>query len=829
MSAHAHAHHPHHGSGDGAQVIRDPVCGMSVDMATNTHRLTHEGRELGFCCDGCKTKFAADPDAYLTAKDPVCGMSVDKPTAKWMTKHDGQKVYFCCEGCQSKFETDPHAYLGAEQAAPAKPVPAGTKWTCPMDPEVVADEPGDCPICGMALEPMGVPPADAGPNPELVDFTRRFWISAALAAPLLVISMGPMVGLPIRDWLGETVAQWLEFLLATPVVVWAAQPLFKRAVNSVRNRSPNMWTLIGLGTGAAYLFSLVALFLPFIFPEAMRGQGGTVPVYFEASAVIIALVFLGQVMELRAREQTGSALRALLDLAPKTAIRVTNGNDSEIPLDAVQPGDILRVRPGDAVPVDGIVETGASVLDESLLTGEALPVAKQQGDAVTGGTVNGEGSFTMKAIHVGAETRLSQIVALVADAQRSRAPIQALADRVSAWFVPTVVSVSVLSFFIWLFVGPEPRLAYAVVSAVSVLIIACPCALGLATPMSVMVATGRGAQAGVLARNAEALEKLASIDVLVIDKTGTLTEGKPIVTDLFAAEGADDAGVLAVAAALEAGSSHPLARAVRDAAAERGIEPAEVADFRETAGKGVSGTVDGVSVLIGNAALMAEHGVTFDTALGDAARTQGEAGRTVVYVAGNGAPLGLLAIADPVKPAAKAAVAALQADGVEIVIATGDSEAVARDVATSLGIAKIEAGMTPEAKHALVTRLIKEGKKVAMAGDGINDGPALAAADVGIAMGTGADVAIESAGITLMKGDLSGIARARHLARATLGNIRQNLIFAFGYNTIGVPIAAGILFPIFGLLLSPMIAAAAMSLSSVSVITNALRLRTLKL
>ena len=490
MNGHDHAHHHHHGSGGGgAKVIRDPVCGMSVDMETNQNRHMHDGRELGFCNPKCKDKFIADPEAHLTAKDPVCGMSVDKPTAKWMIKHDGQKVYFCCEGCLKKFEADPHAYLGAEPAAPKKPVPAGTKWTCPMDPEVVADEPGDCPICGMALEPMGVPPADAGPNPELVDFTRRFWISAALAAPLLVISMGPMVGLPIRDWLGETLAQWLEFLLATPVVVWAARPFFKRAVNSVRNRSPNMWTLIGLGTGAAYLFSLVALLVPGIFPEAMRGHGGAVPVYFEASAVIIALVFLGQVMELRAREQTGSALRALLDLAPKTAVRVANGQDEETPLDDVQPGDILRVRPGDSVPVDGVVESGASAVDESLLTGEALPVAKQVGDAVTGGTLNGDGSFTMKATHVGAETRLSQIVALVADAQRSRAPIQALADRVSAWFVPAVMSVSrFMSVLRLVDRGARSRaFVFAIVSAVSVLIIACPCALGLATPMSIMV------------------------------------------------------------------------------------------------------------------------------------------------------------------------------------------------------------------------------------------------------------------------------------------------------------------------------------------------------
>ncbi|MBU1176642.1 MAG: heavy metal translocating P-type ATPase [Alphaproteobacteria bacterium] len=810
-------------------VIRDPVCGMVVDMASNAHTLEHGGRVLGFCTPKCRDRFEADPDAYLCAKDPVCGMSVDVPTAKWMSKQDGQKFYFCCEGCLKKFEADPHAFVGAKPPEPAKPAPAGSKWTCPMHPEVVADESGDCPLCGMALEPMGVPPADAGPNPELVDFTRRFWISAALAVPLLIISMGPMIGLPIRDWLGETLAQWLEFALATPVVLWAAQPFFKRAVNSLRNRSPNMWTLIGLGTGAAYLFSLVALTLPGIFPEAMRGHHGTVPVYFEAAAVIIALVFLGQVLELRAREQTGSALKALLALAPKTAIRVSDGRDEEVSLDEVHAGDVLRVRPGDAVPVDGVIVSGASSVDESLLTGEPMPAAKQAGDEVTGGTINGDGSFLMRAVHVGAETRLNQIVALVAAAQRSRAPIQALADRVSAWFVPTVVVVAVVSFLIWLFVGPEPRLAYAVVSAVSVLIIACPCALGLATPMSVMVSTGRGARAGVLVRNAEALETLAGVDVLVVDKTGTLTEGKPKVTDMHASDGIAEADLLAVAAALEAGSSHPLARAVRDVASGRGIVAGAVEDFRERSGQGVTGRLAGAEAALGNAALMDELGVKRPEDMAAKAAALAEAGRTVIHVARNGAMIGLIAVADPIKPSAREAVQALQRDGIAIVIATGDTAAAAHEVARVLGIERVEAGMTPEAKHELIDRLKAEGHKVAMAGDGINDGPALAAADVGIAMGTGADVAIESAGITLMKGDLSGIARARHLARATLGNIRQNLLFAFGYNTIGVPIAAGILFPVFGLMLSPMIAAAAMSLSSVSVIANALRLRTLKL
>ncbi len=827
-SSHSGHAHRHPGNADGT-VIRDPVCGMGVDMATNGHTLVHDGRTLGFCCPGCRDRFAADPDAYLVATDPVCGMKVDVPTARWTTKHRGQKFYFCCDGCLRKFEASPDGYFGDMPKEPATPAPAGTKYTCPMHPDVVADVPGDCPLCGMALEPMGVPPAEAGPNPELISFTRRFWISADLAVPLLVVAMGPMLGLPIREWLGERMAQWLEFVLATPIVLWAAQPFFKRALHSLFNRSPNMWTLIGLGTGAAYLYSLTALLMPGIFPQAMRGADGSVPVYFEASAVIITLIFLGQVLELKARERTGSALRALLDLAPKTAIRIRNGGDEEVTLDAVRVDDILRVRPGEAVPVDGVVESGTSAIDESLLTGEALPVGKGPGDEVTGGTFNGEGGFSMKATRVGAETRLNQIVSLVAEAQRSRAPVQALADRVSAFFVPTVVAVSILSFVIWLLFGPEPRLAYAVVSAVSVLIIACPCALGLATPMSVMVATGRGARSGVLVRDAEALETLAEIDVLVIDKTGTLTEGKPAVTDIVLAEGVSENDLFAVAAALEAGSSHPLAGAIRDAAKRRAIAAAVIDDFRERAGKGVTALLDGNEAALGNAALMNELGITVPDAMARRVMALTEAARTVVYVARDGEVLGLVAVADPIRPDAGQAVRDLEADGVEIIVASGDVAAATHEVARSLGIDRVEAGLTPEDKHALVRRLKVEGKKVAMAGDGVNDGPALAAADVGIAMGTGTDVAKKSAGITLMKGDLAGIARARRLARATLRNIRQNLIFAFGYNTIGVPVAAGILYPVFGLTLSPMIAAAAMSFSSVSVISNALRLETVKL
>lgn len=808
-------------------VIRDPICGMNVDMETVKHRHSHEGRELGFCNPKCKEKFVAAPEEYLSSKDPVCGMKVDRATAKWMSKHEGQRFYFCCEGCLKKFTADPANYLG--DIKPQAPAPKGTKYTCPMDPEIVTEEPGDCPVCGMALEPMGVPAADAGPNPELVDFTRRFWISAALALPLLVVSMGPMVGLPIREWLGERVASWIEFALATPVVIWAAQPFFKRAWGSVVNRSPNMWTLIGLGTGAAYSFSVVAVLVPGVFPAQFRAMDGSVPVYFEASAVIITLVFLGQIMELKAREQTGSALRTLLDLAPKMALVVRGDDDTEVPLEEVKAGDLLRVRPGDCVPVDGVLTEGHSSVDESMISGEPLPVEKDLGDAVTGGTVNGAGGFVMRAERVGAEMRLNQIVELVATAQRSRAPIQALADKVAAFFVPSVVAVSVLSFIIWAFVGPDPKMAYAIVSAVSVLIIACPCALGLATPMSVMVSTGRGAQAGVLIRDAQAMEALAGIDTLIVDKTGTLTKGKPELTDVLPLGGVSENDVLSVAASLERGSAHPLAAAIAEGAAARKVKVGKVVDFASLTGKGVRGIVDGKPAGLGNGPMMMEMGAEVPLDIAPKVKALAVAGKTAMFVALDGVVIGVIAVADPIKETAKPALEWLKRERIRVIMATGDAQATAQSVAALLGIGEVRAELSPEDKHALVVSLKAEGRKVAMAGDGVNDGPALAAADVGIAMGTGADVAMESAGITLVKGDLGGIIRARKLASGTLKNIKQNLLFAFGYNVIGVPIAAGILFPVFGLLLSPMIAAAAMSLSSVSVIGNALRLRSIKL
>jgi Cu+-exporting ATPase len=681
----------------------------------------------------------------------------------------------------------------------------------------------------MALEPMGVPTGNEGPNPELIDFTRRFWVSLSLAIPLMIISMGPMVGLPVRDWLGERVAVWAEFALATPVVLWAAYPFFKRGWASIRNRSPNMWTLISIGVSAAYLYSVVAMLFPDLFPHEVRGHGDAVPVYFEASAVIIALVFLGQVLELKAREKTGSAIRALLDLAPKTARRVdADGSEHDVPLAEVKAGERLRIRPGESVPVDGVVEQGRSTIDESMITGEPIPVEKGEGDGLIGGTLNRNGTLVMRAEKVGSETTLSRIVELVAKAQRSRAPIQSLADRVSGWFVPTVVLIAILAFAAWMVFGPEPRLVYAIVSAVSVLIIACPCALGLATPMSIMTATGRGAQAGVLIREAAALERLAEVDTLIVDKTGTLTEGRPELSDVRAEQGFDENEVLALAASIERGSEHPLAEAIVAGAKARGLAIPAAGDFEAVNGKGVSGTVDGRRLVLGNALFMQEHGIdaTLISQHADALR---ENGRSAILVAVDGKPAGVVAVSDPIKPTAAEALRELTRSGMRIVMATGDNERTAKAIAAKLGISEIRAGMLPQAKADLVAELKGRGAVVAMAGDGINDAPALAAADVGIAMGTGADVALESAGITLVKGDLTGIVRARHLAEKTLSNIRQNLFFAFLYNALGVPVAAGVLYPITGTLLSPMLAAAAMSLSSVSVIANALRLRTVRL
>jgi len=693
-----------------------------------------------------------------------------------------------------------------------------------MHPEIVRDEPGSCPICGMALEPMV--PSDE-PSEELTDFTRRMWISAAAAVPLVILTMGELVGLPVRDWLGHQLAVYIEFVLATPIVLWAALPFFRRGVDSFRNLSPNMWTLISLGVGAAYVYSLVATFAPGVFPEQYR-MGDGVGTYYEAAVVIIALVFVGQVLELRARERTGDAIRALLDLAPKTARRILqDGTEYDAPLENIVEGDMLRVRPGDSVPVDGDVIEGRTSVDESMITGEPVPVEKTEGDRVTGGTINKSGTLAIRATQVGADTVLAQIVEMVAGARRSRAPIQGLADRVSSIFVPTVVAVAIAAFFAWLAFGPEPALAFAIASAVSVLIIACPCALGLATPISITTAAGRGAQAGVLIKDAEALERMARVDTVIVDKTGTLTEGKPTLTDVVALQG-DEAEVLGLAAALERGSEHPLAEAIVAGARDRGLSPGSAADFEAVTGKGVRGTVDGRNVALGNPAMMQDLGLDTGDAEARADSLRAD-GKTAMFVAVDGALAGIVAVADPIKQSTEGAIRDLHALGLTIIMATGDNQRTAEAVARQLGIDEVRAGVLPEDKQKLVEELRAKGASVAMAGDGVNDAPALAAADVGIAMSTGADVAVESAGITLMRGDLVGLVRARKLAKATLRNIRQNLFFAFAYNAAGVPIAAGILYPVVGLLLSPMIAAAAMSLSSVSVISNALRLRGVKL
>jgi len=801
---HAHEHHRHHErpapsahDSEAAATVTDPVCGMRVKLGAGKPSFEYRGGTFHFCSNGCRTKFAAEPDRYLAPPAASAG----RPP-----------------GGHARPETFP-------TASATRP---GTLYTCPMHPEIVRDGPGACPICGMALEPM-VATAEEQPNQELADMTRRLWLSAPLALALLVLDMGShLFGLDLLPFLTERQQQYLQLVLALPVVLWGGWPFFVRGGNSFRSGHLNMFTLIAVGTGAAFLYSLVAVFIPGVFPPAMVSHHGTVPVYFEAAAVITALVLLGQALELRARERTSGAIRALLRLAPKTVHRVsTTGEVLEIPLDQVMVGDILRVRPGDRVPIDGAVTEGASSVDESLMTGEPIPVAKSAGDAVTGGTVNGSGSFDMRVSRTGAETTLSRIVSMVSTAQRSRAPIQALADKVSAWFVPAVIGVAAAAFLAWWAFGPAPSLAYALVAAVSVLIIACPCALGLATPISIMVATGRGAQAGVLIRNAEALERLAGVDTIILDKTGTVTEGRPELTGIVA-QGIDEAEVLAFAAAIEAGSEHPLAAAILAAAKERRIAIGKASDFKAISGQGVSGTVAGKAVLFGNQRLMDASGIALGT-LADAARTGRDNGETVMFIAIDGKAAGLIAVADPIRPSSADAIAALKGLGLRVVMATGDSRATAAAVAHRLGIDEVRAELLPEDKAKLVAELQRNGRKVAMAGDGINDAPSLAGADVGIAMGAGADVAIESAGITLMSGDLNGLVRARRLAEATMANIRQNLLFAFLYNALGVPLAAGVLYPAFGLLLSPIIAAAAMSFSSVSVIGNALRLRGVRL
>lgn len=759
------------------------------------------------------------------AIDPVCGMTVDPATAKHRFAYKGQDYFFCSAGCRTKFEANPEKFLAPKSSVPGEKLPEGTIYTCPMHPEVRQVGPGSCPICGMALEPETVS-LDDKPDPELIDMTRRFWIGLALTLPVFVIDMAAHLGgihlLPLQT------SNWLSFALATPVVLWAGWPFFERGWQSVKTRNLNMFTLIAMGTGVAYVYSVVATLAPQVFPQAFRDHHGAVAVYFEAAAVITVLVLLGQVLELRARARTSGAIRALLGLAPKTARRVSETGDEDIDIEAIAVGDLLRVRPGEKVPVDGTVTEGSSLVDESLVTGESMPVKKAEGAQVIGGTVNQSGGLVVRAEKIGRDTMLARIVDLVARAQRSRAPVQRLADEVAGWFVPVVIAAALAAFAAWAVFGPEPRFTYALVAAVTVLIIACPCALGLATPMSIMVGVGRGARSGILIRDAEALERMEKVDTLVIDKTGTLTEGKPKVVAVVAADGVDRVELLRLAASVERASEHPLAFAILNAAKDEGLELREVRDFDSPAGKGASGTVDGRKVVLGNAGIM-QLSNTDTQALEADARTQRERGATAIYVAVDGRAAGVIAIADPVKLSAQGALKQLRGDGLRIVMLTGDNVTTAQAVAKTLGITEVEADVLPERKGDVVTRLRGEGRVVAMAGDGINDAPALAAADVGIAMGSGTDVAIESAGITLLRGDLMGLVEARLLSRATMRNIRQNLAFAFLYNAAGIPVAAGVLYPVFGILLSPMIGAAAMALSSVSVIGNALRLARMKL
>ena len=766
----------HAGNGDGDFAI-DPVCGMRVTCEGARHRFTYRGEGYFFCSGRCRERFAAEPEKFLKPKQP-------EPTA-----------------------------------------PEGTSYTCPMHPEVRQIGPGSCPICGMALEPEQVS-LDQGPDPELIDMTRRFWIALALTLPLFVIEMGSHFG--AMHLLPSAWSNWISLALSTPVVLWAGAPFFVRGWNSLITRHLNMFTLIAMGTGVAYLYSIVGTLAPQLFPPAFRDAHGAVAVYFEAAAVITTLVLLGQVLELRARERTSGAIRSLLGLAPKTARRITPHGDEDVAIEDIAVGDRLRVRPGEKVPVDGLISEGHSSVDESMVTGESMPVSKTEGSRVIGGTVNQGGGLVVRAEKVGRDTMLARIVDMVARAQRSRAPIQRLADRVAGWFVPAVMLTALLAFVAWMMFGPEPRFAFGMVAAVTVLIIACPCALGLATPMSIMVGVGRGAHSGILIRDAEALEQFEGIDTIVIDKTGTLTEGKPKLAKIVTADGIDENDLLRLAASVERGSEHPLALAILDGARGRALALSEVAGFASSSGKGASGIVDGKRVALGNAMLMGEANIA-TTSLDAAAEAARRDGATAIYVAIDGRAAGVIAIADPVKPSAKAAMAALRAAGLRIVMLTGDNETTARAVASKLDIAEIEAGVLPERKSEVVQRLRKEGRRVAMVGDGVNDAPALVAADVGVAMGSGTDVAIESAGVTLLTGDLASLVRARRLSVATMRNIRQNLAFAFLYNAAGVPIAAGVLYPVFGILLSPMIGAAAMALSSVSVIGNALRLARAKL
>ncbi len=847
---------------------KDPICGMSVEEST-PYSLDWNGEHQYFCSENCKAKFEKEHNANSAPEelvDPVCGMTVDSD-AKNRLEFDGTTYRFCSSNCKEKFVASPKKYIDAEQediaAPPATetteytcpmhpeviqqapgncpkcgmalepklPLPSQkTEYTCPMHPEIIQDTPGNCPICGMALEPRIATHEED--NPELRDMTRRFWVSAILSVPLLVIAMGDLIP-GLHEFLislaNPRTLTWIELILATPVVLWGGWPFFVRGWQSVVNRSPNMFTLIGLGVGVAYIYSLIAAIFPGIFPQAFRDESGVVGVYFEAAAVIVTLVLLGQVLELRARSQTGAAIKALLGLAPKTARRVNaDGSEEDIPLDHVQLGDKLRVRPGEKIPVDGVVVEGSSSVDESMITGEPIPVEKNAGEKVIGATVNGTGSIVIKAEKIGSDTLLSQIVQMVADAQRSKAPIQKLADVVAAYFVPTVIGIAVLTFAIWALIGPDPRLTHALINAVAVLIIACPCALGLATPMSIMVASGKGATVGVLFKNAEAIEVLRKIDTLVVDKTGTLTLGKPRLVEINAEHPWDNDEILHYAASLERGSEHPLAAAIVDAATERNIQLAQSDNFESITGKGVVGTIDGKQVALGNRALLEQLQIDA-TPLIEKAEEMRRKGETAMFIAVADKPAGLIGVADPVKETTPEAIRQLHDEGITIVMLTGDSKTTAEAVAGELGIDEIMAEVLPDQKAEAVKKLQERGKYVAMAGDGINDAPALAQAQVGIAMGTGTDVAMESAGVTLVKGDLRGIIRARKLSRMTIRNIKQNLFLAFVYNSLGVPVAAGILYPFFGILLSPIIAAAAMSFSSVSVVGNALRLRKVKI
>jgi P-type Cu+ transporter len=790
---------------------KDPVCGMTVKPDT-PHRLNHNRQEVLFCSAGCRAKFAADPAKYTAparAPHACCGKPAAGPGSA-STEHASPHVHAHHHG---------HGAPAGHCHAPVAEL-AGAKWTCPMHPEIVQDGPGSCPICGMALEPA-IPTADAGPNPELKDMSRRFWVGLVLALPVLALEMGRHM-FDVDALVPTHINAWLQFALATPVVLWAGWPFFARGWASVVSRNLNMFTLIALGTGVAWTYSVIALLLPDAFPLTFRDEHGQVAVYFEAAAVITVLVLLGQMLELRARERTGGAIRALLDLAPKTARRITADGEAEVPLDAISAGDRLRVRPGEKTPVDGVVIDGRSTLDESMVTGESMPVTRGVGDPVIAGTLNQTGALVIEAKRVGRDTMLSQIVQLVADAQRSRAPIQRLADRVSGWFVPAVIAIAVFAFLGWWTFGPEPSFTYGLIVAVSVLIIACPCALGLATPMSIMAGVGRAARQGVLIRNAEALERFEKVDTLVLDKTGTLTEGRPSVVAVKALDG-DEATLLRTAASLEQRSEHPLALAIVAAAKERRVSLVEPGEFDSPTGKGVVGRVEGRRVALGAERFLTELGVATERLHADAERLRAD-GVTAIFVAVDGALVGLFGIADRIKDTTPASLKALQAQGIRLVMLTGDNQTTAAAVGRALGIDHVEAEVLPEDKARIVTTLKQQGRVVAMAGDGVNDAPALAAADVGVAMGTGTDVAIESAGVTLLRGDLSGVVKGRAISKATMANIRQNLVFAFGYNVAGIPVAAGLLYPFTGQLLSPMLAAAAMALSSVSVIANSLRL-----